>query len=403
MKNNEVVITGLGIISPIGNGKEAFYQALQNGQYGISECLEIEGIDYAGIVNDFNWRDYLSPKIRRHTGKATQFAFASVKQALEDARIDIRDCCGEKVGLVVGTVLGDAVEFEKYIEKFKKGGVKRASPYYIFATPDSIAGYLAIEFCIKGPVHTISSACSSSCDAIGYGYRLIREGIIDKCLVIGTESAISRHVLLPFINAGVISNSGIIRPFAKNSDGFLISEGAGCILLETENKAVLRNAPIYAFVSGYAATCDAWSMKEEPVDITEKIRAIQLALKQAGISKEEVEYINSYGNAVKSTDKIETRVIKEIWGSKAYSIPISATKSMLGHLLGASGIIEFISTILALKYGIIPPTINYNSKGPACDLNYVPNKSIKKQIRYALKQTFATGNRNCVIVAKKYE
>ncbi|MCK4261131.1 MAG: beta-ketoacyl-ACP synthase II [Halanaerobiales bacterium] len=408
---NRVVITGMGVVSPIGIGIEDFLQALFDGKKGISKIERFNpdklSSKIAGEVKNFSFRNYIPLKKARKMDRSTRMGLVAAKQAINDSGIELSEEEKYRTGIIVATTLGALPKSLKLYEKVKEKGPKRAAPHFIHSPLDACAGYLAVDVGIKGINLTTASGCASSVNALGLGLMLIRTGFVDRLIVTGTEMPIAESVMAPFCNSKVLSTRNneptkASRPFDKDSDGFVFGEGAGAVVLENLELAIKRNARIYSEIAGYGTTCDAYSMSSIPPTSVGLEKAMELALKDAQVSLSEVDYINAYANSLYHYDLLETRAIKNIFSDRAYKLHISSTKSMIGHLLGASGIVETIATSLAVYKDFIPPTVNLDEPRTECDLNYVPNKAIRKKINVSLKNSIANANINSTLIIKKY-
>ncbi|OGX23601.1 MAG: hypothetical protein A3J51_06690 [Omnitrophica WOR_2 bacterium RIFCSPHIGHO2_02_FULL_45_21] len=407
--NRRVVITGIGAIAPNGIGKDEFWDALKNGNSGIKKITYFDSSIFpfhlAGEINDFDPKAFMSIKAIHRTDRSTHLAVAATRMALEDARLQLTDKLQEEIHTIIGTAMSGHVSYIEQLRVYFTKGYKNLSPFAaVSCFPDACSGQLAIIFGLRGPAETICAGCAASTNSTIDAYKRIKLGETDVCIAGGTDAPLSESIMCAFSQARVLSQkeNNTPAPFDKNRDGTVLSEGAGMLIMEELGYALKRSVPIYAEIVGSATTTDAYNMAStEPIG-KEKVRAIKIALKSAGIAPNEVEYINAHGTGTQMNDANETVVIKEVFGEYAYKIPISSTKSMIGHTQGACGVLEIIATILALKKGIIHPTINYQTPDPECDLNYVPNKAISKKVNIALSNSFAFGGKNSIIVLKKY-
>jgi len=410
MKKRRVVITGLGVIAPNGTGKDAFWEALKEGKSGIRRITRFDASSYpsqiAGEVNGFDPIDYISPKSARRMDRFVQFAVAAAKMAIEDSKLKIEN--PERMGTMVGTAMGgyEFAEFQHGILLEK--GLSRVSPFLMIAvSPSTCPAQISLEFGLKGPCAAISTACASGTNAIGNAFENICNNKTDIMIAGGSDATVTPLIFGCLCRGNAISTSNHIpekasRPFDRNRDGFVLGEGAGMVILEELSHALNRGAYIYAEVIGYGATSDAHHMTDPLPNAREASRAIKLALRQANLHPQEVDYINAHGTATILNDKIETLAIKNVFGQYAYSLPVSSIKSMKGHLQGAGGGVEIVACCLAMKDGIIPPTINYENPDPECDLDYVPNKARKKELNVVLSNSFGFGGYNAVLVLRKY-
>ena len=407
-----VVVTGLGLITPIGIGKDAFWKSLKDGQSGIVKISRFDASTYpcqiAGEVNNFEPMDYMDSKSARRTDRFAQFSLACVRMALTDAKIEFDKINKTKVGIVSGSAIGGLPYAEFQHALFLEKGLKKVDP--LLATklfPGEAASHISIEFNIKGPVYTVSTACVSGVDAIGLGLSLIQNDTIDVAIVGGAEAPIAPMTFGAFCNVGALTNANnnpekACKPFDIERDGFIMSEGGGYLIIEEIGHASRRNAPIYAELLGYGATSDAYHMTRSNPNGDDAAQAIIIALEAAHLDSRSIEYINAHGSATPLNDTMETNIIKKVFNDYAYKLPISSNKSMTGHSLGAAGAIEVIASVLTMHHKFIPPTINYMHPDPACDLDYVPNQGINKHVRTILSNSFAFGARNAAIVLKDW-
>ena len=411
--NRRVVITGLGPISPIGIGKETYWESLHQGKSGISEITFFDAADYstriAGEVNDFDVSAFIPPKSSRRMDRFTQFAVAASKLALDDANLKIESSIADRVGVVVGSGIGGLGTMEKQHKVLQEKGPRRVSPFLVpMMICDLAAGEVSIFFGARGPNICLVTACATSTHAIGEAYEIIKRGDADICIAGGSEAGITPLGVAGFCAARALSTRNeepqrASRPFDAERDGFVIGEGAGIVILETLEGAKSRNAPIYAEVVGFGMTGDAYHITAPDPTSQGAVRAMQSALLEAGIEPSRVDYINAHGTSTPYNDEFETEAIKEVFKEHAHNLAISSTKSMTGHLLGAAGAIELIACAMAIETGIIPPTINYEKPDPKCDLFYVPNGSIERNISIAMSNSFGFGGHNATLVIKQPE
>ena len=412
MMNNRVVITGLGMVTPIGIGKKNFWESLINGNCGIDKISYFDTTEYptkiAAEVKNFDFTNYLLPKEANRMDKSTQFAIIATMLALEDSKLIISEGDSYSVGVIIGSGIGGISTFEKQHKILLEKGPRRISPFFVPMMISNIsAGEIAIKIGAKGPNGIITTACASSTHAIGLAFKLLRQGDAQVIISGGTEAAISPMALAGFCSMRALSTQNknprsASRPFDKERDGFVIGEGAGILILETLEHAKKRKANIYAEILGFGMTADAYHVTAPAPDGEGAFRAMKIALEDAKIEPAQVDYINAHGTSTPLNDKFETLSIKKTFGEHAYNLKVSSNKSMTGHLLGASGGVEAIATALTIKEDIIPPTINYNYPDPDCDLDYVPNKAERKLVKYALSNSFGFGGHNGVLVLGKY-
>ena len=403
MKN--IVVTGLGIVSPIGNDILNFKESLKKGKSGIdyisSYDIENKEVKIAGEIKNIKFSNYMTKKTLRRTGRATRMAITATRQAIEDSKLDLEKC-GDEVAVVIGSTLGETGKMNNYFSKLKDDNHGRADSYYMMFANDGISGYIATEFNIKGINYSISCACCSANVALIEAAKLIKLQRYKYVIVCGVEAPIFPLIMKGFNRTGVFTEKNTsqkaVRPFDKLADGFVGAEGAGCIIIEDSENATNRDTDIYCKVSGTGYTCDAVSMTAVSPTNKGKIIAIKKALEEAKINYRDIDCISPYGSGLKHIDIKETELVKEVFKEKAYNLYISSIKSMIGHSFGASAALENISAILGLKYSFIPPTINYENPYDKCDLNYVPNTAIDKNYNKVLKLSYGTGNKNTAVI-----
>ena len=412
--SNRVVITGLGAVTPIGIGKDEFFDGLKNGRNGIEKITKFDASEYtcqiAGEVKNFNAEDFIDKKEAKRMDSYTQFAMAAAKLALEDSKLDLENFDRERVGVFVGAGIGGMETLHNQYEKLFDKGPSRISPFFIpMMIANMAAGQIAITFKIHGPSACIVTACASGTNAIGDAYRVIQNGEADIMFAGGAEAAISPAGVAGFSSMKALCTDHnddphhASRPFDKNRSGFVMGEGSGIIMLESLESAQKRGAKIYAEIIGYGRNDDGYHITTPAPHGEFQGKCIQLALKDAKISPEEVDYINAHGTSTHFNDQGETEAIKNVFGEHAYKLLVSSTKSMTGHMLGAAGGVEAIASIMAIHDGIVPPTINYETQDEGLDLNYVPNKFIEKNVEVAISNSFGFGGHNACIVFKKFQ
>lgn len=410
---NRVVITGLGPVTPVGIGKNNFWQSLIQGKCGVDRISYFDTEKYpakiAAEVKDFDYINYISIKEANRMDKSTQFSIVAAMLAIEDSKLKIIEKDAYSTGVIIGSGIGGIGTLEKQHKILLEKGPRRISPFFIPMMISNIsAGEIAIKIGAKGPNGVINTACASSTHAIGMAFKLLQLGNAQVIISGGTESAITPMALAGFCKMRALSTQNdhpkkASKPFDKGRDGFIMGEGAGILVLETLQYAKERNANIYAEILGFGMTADAYHITAPAPEGEAAAKAIEIALRDAKIDPSQIDYINAHGTSTYLNDKLETLAIKKVFGKHAYNLKISSNKSMIGHLLGASGGVEAISTALTIKNNIIPPTINYNLPDPECDLDYVPNKSEKKIVNYAISNSFGFGGHNGVIVLGKYK
>ena len=413
MNNKRVVITGMGVISPIGTGIDQFYNALKEGKCGIDTVtkFDTEGYDtkIAAEVKDFDPSIYIDKKEVKRMDRYAQFAVAATKMAIEMSKLDIKDIDNSRFGVCIGSGIGGMETLENQHKILQEKGPGRISPFFVPMMISNIAaGNISIAFNAQGPNITVVTACASATNAIGEAYKMIQRGDADIMVSGGSEASVTPLAMAGFCAMRAMSTRNddpktSSRPFDKNRDGFVMGEGAGMLILEELEHAIKRGATIYGEVVGYGATGDAHHITSPAPDGSGAYRSMQNAVNDAGIKPEEIDYINAHGTSTEMNDKFETMAIKTLMGDKAKDVAISSTKSMTGHLLGAAGAIEAIACLMAINESIIPPTINYETPDENCDLYYVPNKAINKEVEYAMSNSLGFGGHNATIILKKYQ
>ncbi|GAQ26294.1 MULTISPECIES: beta-ketoacyl-ACP synthase II [Tepidanaerobacter] len=411
--NKRIVVTGMGVVSPVGIGINKFWNSLIGGKSGIDKITAFNAEDLpskiAGEVRDFNPEDYIDRKELKRLDRFTQFAVAATKMAFEDAQLDLSKIDPTRVGVILGSGIGGANTWEEQHTILLEKGPRRVSPFFIpMMIINMASGQTAMAFNLKGPNFTVVTACASGTNAIGEAFRVLQRGDADIIVSGGTEASITMLSLAGFSSMKALSTRNdeptkASRPFDRDRDGFVIGEGAGIVILETLESALSRNARIYGEIVGYGSTADAYHLTQPAPEGEGASRAMMASILDAGLKPEDVDYINAHGTSTPLNDKFETMAIKNTFGKHAYELAVSSTKSMTGHLLGAAGAIEFIAATLAVYNDEIPPTINYENPDPECDLNYVPNKSIKRQVNVALSNSMGFGGQNASVVVKKYK
>ena len=412
MSKRRVVVTGLGTINPLGNKVTDSWDKLLNGVSGIDyiNLFDTENlpVTFAGEVKNFDANEYMGKQYARKLDRSAHLSIFATEQALKDAGLDTETRLGSNVGIVFGTGIGGIAATEDAVRVFDSRGPSRINPLAITQLmPNSSTGQVAIKFGIEGPSLTITTACAASANAVGEAKNLIENGIVDMVVAGGTESGTTPMTIAAFSQIRALSTkndtpSEACSPFDKNRDGFVMAEGSTVLIMETEESANSRGAKIYGYVDGYGATTDAHHITAPAEGGAGALRAMELALKDAGIEKNKIEYINAHGTSTPANDKNETLAIKELFVEHAYDLQISSSKSMTGHLLGGAGAFESMVCLLSLKNNKIPPTINLNTPDEECDLNYTPNISVDKEISFAMSNSFGFGGHNGVLVFGKY-
>jgi 3-oxoacyl-[acyl-carrier-protein] synthase II len=413
-EQRRVVVTGLGLVTPLGIGLEKNWQALVAGESGIRKIDRFPNIDafasrIAGQVPDFRAEDFIEPKEIKKMDLFIQYSVAAASMAMEHSGFKIDPEDAENVGVIIGVGLCGIDTIEATERAYLDGGPRKISPFFIPKVISNLApGQIAIRHGAKGVNWTPTSACASGTHAIGEAFHLIRRGLQDAVIAGGAESAITPLGVGGFSAMKALSTHNdeperASRPFDKERDGFIISEGSGVLILEERDRALKRGAKIYAEVIGYGANGDAHHMTAPAPEGEGAARCMRLSLKDAGIAPTEVDYINAHGTSTEYNDANETQAIKKVFGEHASKLAVSSTKSMTGHLLGAAGAVEGVFSVLALRHGIIPPTINYENPDPDCDLDYVPNQARRADIRVVLSNSFGFGGTNACVIFRRSE
>ncbi|ELR98970.1 beta-ketoacyl-ACP synthase II [Gloeocapsa sp. PCC 73106] len=407
-----VVVTGLGAITPIGNNLTEYWEGLLSGRSGIGTITLFDASQHAckiaGEVKGFDPNEYIDRKEAKRMDRFSQFAVAASQQALADAGLVINDLNGEQVGAAIGTGIGGLQVLETQHEICLTRGPSRCSPFMIpMMIANMAAAQVAIQTGARGPNACPVTACAAGSHAIGDAYRLIQRGYVKAMICGGTEAAITPLSVAGFSSAKALSlrneaPTEASRPFDRDRDGFVMGEGSGILILEELEQALVRSAPIYAEIVGYGLSCDAYHMTAPAPEGRGATRSMELALADAALKPEEVDYINAHGTSTHANDINETKAIKKTFGQHAYQLAISSTKSMTGHLLGGSGGIEAVAAVMAIHQGQIPPTINLHNLDPECDLDYVPFKSRSQTVEVALSNSFGFGGNNATLIFKKY-
>ncbi len=408
-----VVITGLGAVTPIGTGVQKFWENLIAGVSGVDIIKRFDPIEagltvhIAAEVKDFEPERYFDKKEAQKVSDFIKFAVAASEEAIKDSGLLESKYDPYRVGVIIGTGIGGLRDIEEQQKVLMEKGPRRVSPFFIpYGISNMASGLVAIRFGFKGPNYCVVSACATGNHAIGDAMRLIQRGDIDVAIAGGCESAITPLGVAGFASMRALSTRNdepqkASRPFDADRDGFVMGEGAGILVLEEYEHAKARGAKIYAELVGYGATDDAYHITAPCADGEGAYMCMKLALEDAGIRPEDVDYINAHGTSTPLNDKSETLAIKRLFGEHAYRLKISSNKSMIGHLLGAAGAVEAVATVKTIETGIIPPTINLENPDPECDLDYVPNKAINYPVRYALSNSFGFGGTNACLIFKK--
>jgi 3-oxoacyl-[acyl-carrier-protein] synthase II len=412
-RGRRVVITGLGAVTPLGNSAEALWKACVAGCSGVGRITAFDPSEYttqiAAEVKDFDPTQYMEKKDARRMDRFVHFAIAAARMALNDAGLEITPDNAERVGTYIGSGIGGLAIIEEQHSTLIEKGPSRISPFLI---PGIIcgmgAGMVAIMAGAKGPSSCVTTACAVGNNNIGDAYAVIQRGDADAMITGGAEAGITPLGIAGFCAARTMSTRNddperASRPFERDRDGFLMGEGSGVLILESLEHALARGARIYGELTGYGATTDAYHITSPAPEHEGAARSMRMALKQAGLEPYQVSYINAHGTSTELNDKNETAAIKNVFGDHAYKMPVSSTKSMTGHLIGAAGAVEAVICALAIRDGIVPPTINYENPDPSCDLDYVPNQARKMDVDVVMSNAFGFGGHNATLVMQKYK
>jgi len=408
-----VVITGMGTVNAVGLNVQDFWTSLTGGKGGVAPITRFDTTEFttkfAAEVKEFRPDNYFDVKEIRRLDPFAQYAIVCAREAVHQSGLDLEKEDRDRIGVIVGSGIGGMLSFESEMAKLLNQGPRRVSPFFIpQMISDIAAGHISMEYNLKGPNYATVSACATSGHSIGAAAMAIQRGDADVMLAGGSEAAITPMGIAGFNSMKALSTRNddpatASRPFDLNRDGFVMGEGAGIIILEDIDHALARGAQIWAELAGIGFTADAYHLTAPAPGGEGAVRAMRLCLADGGIDLQEVDYINAHGTSTPYNDKNETQAIKTVFGDKAYDLAISSTKSMTGHILGAAGAIELIVSALAIHHNRIPPTINYQTPDPECDLNYTPNKAIDKEINVAVSNTFGFGGHNACLSLKKFQ
>ncbi len=413
-ERRRVVVTGLGTVNPLAQNIEDYWQALKKGQSGIARMTLCDPTNYpthvAGEVKEWDPRKFIDAKLARRMSRASQFAVAAAQQAIKDANLTIEGEMAEEYGVLLGTGNCAFPETEQGVRTMIEKGGMRLNPFFIpIILPNMCTAQVALNLGFKGYNATIITACASSTQSIGEAAEVIRRGDAEVIVTGGCEAPISELGLAGFSVMRAMSSSynerptTASRPFDKTRDGFVPSEGAGILVLESLEHALARNARIYAEIAGFGATCDAYHLVAPEPSGLGAVRAMRRALHNSKLSPRDIDYINAHGTSTEHNDQMETIAVKKVFGDYAYQVPMSSTKSMIGHLLGAAGSVEAIATILMMQNEMIHPTINYENPDEICDLDYVPNRARPYKVKVAMSNSFGFGGQNASLIIKEYK
>jgi len=412
MEKRRVVVTGLGLVTPLGIGVEKTWHALLEGRSGVGRITHFDCTTYpvqiAAEVKDFDPSQYIEQKEIKKMDRFIHFAIAASDMAMKDSGLKITDDNADRVGVIIGSGMGGLPMIEHYHKTLLEKGHRRISPFFIpMIIINLAAGQVSIRYGAKGPNSSPCTACATGSHSIGDAFRIIQYGMADAMIAGGTEAVITPMGIAGFTAMKALSTRNneperASRPFDIDRDGFVMGEGAGIVILEELNHALRRGARIYAEVIGYGMSGDAYHITSPAPEGEGAARCMEAALKDAGIRPEEVNYINAHGTSTKYGDELETMAIKKVFGEHAYKLSVSSTKSMTGHLLGAAGGVEAVITALSIYHNIVPPTINLEKPDPACDLDYVPNKAKKMEVNCAISNSFGFGGTNACLIFRKF-
>jgi len=413
MDKRRVVVTGVGMITPVGVGVDSSWNNLISGISGIGKITQFDAFAFptqiAGEVKGFNPEDYIEPKEIKKMDRFIHFAVAAASMAINDSRLKITEKNADRAGVIVGSGIGGLHAIEHYHSVFLEKGPRKISPFFIpMLIVNLAAGQISIRFGAKGPNSAMATACATGSHAIGDAYKLIQRGDADIMIAGGTEAVITPLGIGGFNAMKALSTRNdepqkASRPFDAGRDGFVMGEGAGIVILEPLEDAQNRGAKIYAEIVGYGMSADAYHITSPSPGGEGAARCMTMALKDAGITPPDVDYINAHGTSTKYGDELETHAIKTVFGEHAYKVAVSSTKSMTGHLLGAAGGVEAVVTVLSICHEIVAPTINLDNPDPDCDLDYVPQRSRKMTVNYGLTNSFGFGGTNACLLFKKFE
>ena len=411
--SRRVVVTGVGLVTPLGTGVDKTWEGICSGRSGVDHITRFDTSDFdvkiAAEVKDFNAEEFMEKKVAKHLELFVQYAVAGAGMALKDANFEVTEENDTRVGSITGTGLGGLPTIEKYHKVCLDKGPRRITPFFIpMVIPNMGAGQISIIYKTKGPNLATCTACAAGTHAVGEAFRSIARGDADVVITGGSESVVCPLAVGGFNSMKALSRRNddpakASRPFDSDRDGFIISEGAGILILEELEHAKARGAKIYAEMAGYGLSGDGYHMAAPPEDGDGAVRCMEMALADAGMKPEDIDYINAHGTSTPLNDLVETRAIKKVFGEHAKNLAISSTKSMTGHMLGGAGGIEAVFTALSLHHQIAPPTINLENPSDECDLDYVPNEARKMEMRAAVSNSFGFGGTNAVIVMKRYD
>jgi 3-oxoacyl-[acyl-carrier-protein] synthase II len=411
--SGRVVVTGIGAVSPLGIGVEESWAGLTAGRSGIGPITHFDAADYptriAGEVKGFEASDFMDKKEARRVDRFIAFAAAAAKMAVEDAAFPSDDDVRVRTGVLIGSGIGGLDTMFEQVGRIMESGPSKVSPFFVpYMIPDMASGYVSIVHGFRGPNSCVVTACATGTNSIGDAYEIIKRGDALAMVAGGAEAPIGQIALAGFCAARAMSTRNdeperASRPFDKERDGFVIAEGAGVLILEDYEFAKSRGARIYGEVVGYGMTGDAYHITAPDPNGSGAFRSMKMAMSKAGVTGDDIDYINAHGTSTELNDKLETAAVKQLLGTRAYKVPVSSTKSMHGHMLGAAGALEAVICLLAMRDGTMPPTINYENPDPDCDLDYVPNEARNGNVDVAMSNSFGFGGHNATLIFKKVE
>jgi beta-ketoacyl-acyl-carrier-protein synthase II len=405
-----IVITGMGTLNALGKSVPETWKNAVNGVSGVGPITQFDATGYlvqcACEAKNFQPQDYMEPREIRRRDRFEQFASAAAQEALRQSGLQANENNAHRIGVLISSAIGGLNSLQDLIMTVHTEGPRRANPFAIpMLMSNGGAGLVGIDYGFKGPSLSVASACASGADGIGLAWLLLRAGIIDAALAGASEASVTATGIAAFDRLGAMTRqtSGVPQPFDRDRDGLVMGEGVAVLALETESHARARGAEILAELAGYASTADAFHVTAPSENGAGGALAMRLALEAGGVNADEVGYINAHGTATPLNDLSETRAIKAAFGDLAYNIPVSSTKSMTGHMMGATGALEAVFCVQAVREGVLPPTINYHTPDPECDLDYIPNQAREVPVRVVMSNSFGFGGHNAVLVVKKYE
>jgi len=408
-----IVVTGMGTVNPLGLSVAESWKNVVNGVSGVAPITLFDtsswNVNIACEVKNFDPANFMDAKEARRRDRFEQFGVAAAKEAFESSGLEVNDSNAGRIGVVVSSAIGGMKSIQDAIFTLKDEGPRRVSPFLIpMLMPNGASGMIAIEYGLHGPSFSVVSACASGADGIGMAWLMLRAGMVDAVLAGGAESTVCETGVGAFDRIGAMTHRNdqldmVPQPFDKNRDGLVMGEGAAVLVLERESHAKARGANILAELAGYGATADAYHVTAPSEDGSGGARAIRVAMEAAGVNADEVGYINAHGTGTPLNDAAETKAIKSAFGDLAYRTPVSSTKSMTGHMMGATGALEALFCVQAIREGVLPPTIHYQTPDPECDLDYIPNKAREKKIKVAISNAFGFGGHNTVLVVREYK